>query len=329
MNIELFTCRICGNNKNNFSFFVREMLFGTREKFEYVECSNCKCIQIVKIPDNLMDHYPTEYGTFNRKFNIQDNIIKAYFKKRMAKEYLEEKETFLTKYLIKKFGLSFLEKIKPANVKFNSKILDIGSGNGERLVGLSRYGFKNITGVDPYIKNDLLYNKRVKIYKKDFFTIDEKFDLVMLNHSFEHMENPEKVLRKINTLLDINSFSLIRIPVSDSYAWKNYHSDWVALDAPRHLFLHNSKTIGLLAEKTGFKLNYVLYDSIDYQFIGSEQFKNDIPMTSEKSYYQNKSNSIFSDKEIESFRQKAAELNKRGDGDAACFYLLKIRDIKN
>ncbi|PID62377.1 MAG: hypothetical protein CR986_01715 [Ignavibacteriae bacterium] len=324
-----FTCRICKNHENNVSFFVKEMLFGTEEKFEYVECANCKCIQIKEIPENLEVFYPENYVSFVGSFSLSDNFIKYFFKKKMAKDYLQGRKTLISSFLQKKYGLSFVEKIKPTNINFNSKILDIGSGNGNRIIGLSKYGFNNITGVDPFIKEDLLYNKKVKIYKKNFYDLYNKYDLVMLNHSFEHMTEPKKVLKKLNTFLDINSFALIRVPVSNSYAWKKYRENWVALDAPRHIYLHNTKTMELLSEQTGFYLEHVIYDSTEYQFVGSEQYSKGISMFSEKSYYQNKNKSIFSDEQIKHFEAKAKELNKMKQGDAACFYLKKIKEIQH
>ncbi|MCW8849016.1 MAG: class I SAM-dependent methyltransferase, partial [Melioribacteraceae bacterium] len=208
-------------------------------------------------------------------------------------------------------------------VNQKSKILDIGSGNGHRLVGLARYGFKNIIGIDPFIDKDISYDNNIKIYKKEIWEVDDKFDMIMLNHSFEHMINPNEVLEKITKLLKPNGKVLIRIPVSNSYSWKKYKSNWVALDPPRHIYLHNEKTIKILAEKHGLKLTDILYDSSEYQFIGSEQYVKGIPMFSEESYYKNKDSSIFSNDQINQFKEHAKKLNSSSDGDAACFYLTK------
>ncbi len=35
------TCRICGNGDGNRTFEAREMMFGTREAFGYLECARC------------------------------------------------------------------------------------------------------------------------------------------------------------------------------------------------------------------------------------------------------------------------------------------------
>ena len=145
----------------------------------------------------------------------------------------------------------------------------------------------------------------------------------MLNHSFEHMPEPLQVLNKLYLLLNPDKYLLIRIPVAGSYSWRKYGVNWVALDAPRHFFLHTKKSIKILAEKVGFKLVDIIFDSTDYQFWGSEQYLNDIPLRDSRSYYENPNSSIFSKKQIKEFKAKAIELNKNNDGDCACFYLYK------
>ena len=49
-------CPICGNDKNNLEFTVKEMQYGLREEFIYIECSECRCLFIKDIPKN-MDKY--------------------------------------------------------------------------------------------------------------------------------------------------------------------------------------------------------------------------------------------------------------------------------
>jgi SAM-dependent methyltransferase len=317
-------CRVCGNIAENNYFIAREMMFGTREKFGYFECSKCKCVQIEEIPDNLSKYYPAKYNSFDPIKKTKDNIFKRLLKKTASKHYLEDNKNPLGKFLLRKYGPSFLLKLKPTNAHFNSAILDVGSGAGLRLISLARDGFNNIIGIDPFIEKDIFYNNGVRIYKKDIFSFQGLFDVVMLNHSFEHMPNPEKVLKEVNRLIKPGAIALIRIPIADSYSWKKYGIDWFALDAPRHLHLFTPQSMQILANKTGFELVNILYDSNYYQFLGSEQYAADIPMRSKKSYYENPNNSIFSKQQIEEFKIKAVELNEQKQGDAACFYLKKI-----
>ena len=82
--------------------------------------------------------------------------------------------------------------------------------------------------------------------------------------------------------------------------------------------------MNMLAERTGFKITNVFYDSSFFQFYASVQYCQDIPLRDKRSYYENSRNSIFSKQDILEFTLKAEELNQNNDGDQACFYLRKI-----
>ena len=148
----------------------------------------------------------------------------------------------------------------------------------------------------------------------------------MLNHSFEHMPDPLSVLQKLYEILSPGKYLLIRIPVADCYTWKKYNVNWVALDPPRHFFLHTSASMKILTQKSGFQLANTIYDSNEKQFWASEQYLRDIPLIDRRSYFENPKNSIFSKKQIKEYKEKTKELNKSKEGDAACFYLYKSSD---
>ena len=99
------------------------------------------------------------------------------------------------------------------------------------------------------------------------------------------------------------------------------------LDAPRHIFLHTTASMSLLASETGFDVIDVVYDSTGAQFWGSEQILQNIPLQSERSLTRNKKKAIFSSKEIRRFDNHAKKLNDQNDGDQACFYLKKSEEL--
>ena len=315
-------CRICGNTEENKSYYVREMLFGTREEFEYIECNNCGCLQIKTIPDNIEKYYPDEYNAFEYQKLPKKNKFVFLLHKKKLQHLLSGNKNFIGWFLTA-LNDSFEEKLVPAGVNINDKILDVGSGTGARLIRLRQKGFKDITGTDIFVKNNIVYDKGLRILKKDIHEIKKRYDFIMMNHSFEHMPDPIETLKVLYRILLPNRFLLIRIPVAGSYSWRKNRTDWVDLDAPRHFYLHTPKSMEILAQKTGFKITQVLFDSSEYQFVGSEQFKNNIPSKSEKSYFNNPKKSIFTKKTIRKYKKMAAKLNKVEKGDAACFYLYK------
>lgn len=151
----------------------------------------------------------------------------------------------------------------------------------------------------------------------------EGFDLIILQHSLEHMQDPLLALKEAFRLLKHKRYVFIRVPVVPNFSWWKYGVDWIALDPPRHLFVPTLKGMDILCGKAGFGMKGVVFDSNEYQFYGSEQYLRDIPLTDNRSYLVNPGNSIFSEEEIGRFKIKAKELNEKRDGDQASFYLYK------
>src|SRR5262249_6924860 len=140
------------------------------------------------------------------------------------------------------------------------------------------WGFRRLTGVEPYIERDITYSRDVKILKRSIEDVEGAFDFIMFHHSFEHIGKPLSTSRGAYRLLAPGGRVMIRIPVSDSEAWRIYGTDWVQLDAPRHLFLHTRNSIQVLSHSAGLTLDEVVCDSNDFQFWGSEFYRRDIPL---------------------------------------------------
>lgn len=337
-------CKICSNEFNNVLHKVPEMMYGTGEKYQYLECSVCGCLQIIDPPVEISEAYPADYYSFTEFRNYKDNFIKNLIKnfrgkffKLRGKIYLNSR--FKLKFFAGKFFDFFLPTSQPlASLKlpyffkildeiksdFNDKILDVGSGTGYGLVLMNQYGFTNLTGIDPFIKQDIIYNQNVKIIKKEFGEVQGLYDIILFQHSFEHMPEPSKIFEHLNSVTNNNSNVIISIPVADSYAWKYYRTNWVQIDAPRHYFIHTKRSIELLAAKYGFYINKINYDSSEFQFWGSEQYKIGIPLHNNKSFLNKSSKPVFSKSQIKEFKKHANKLNLSGTGDQAIFYLKKL-----
>jgi SAM-dependent methyltransferase len=217
----------------------------------------------------------------------------------------------------------FIKYLRPAHITLNSSILDVGTGHGSRLISLKKKGFTDLTGIEPFIDHDIEYDVGVTIYKKHLSEAEGQYDLVMLNHSFEHMPDPLQAMKDIYRLLKHDRTAFIRIPVADSYGWHKYGVNWMAMDPPRHFYLHTGKSMSILAGETGFVIKMVTYDSIALHIAASEEFLRDIPLQAINSFYNNRKNSIFSKKQIKTFHKLAKKSNKNKEGDTACFYLYK------
>ncbi len=313
-------CKICKNTSGNKSHIAYEMQHGLREPFEYVECASCGCLQVKEIPIELNKYYPENYYSFKIKTVPEINPIRTFLRRQRSKYCLFGNNKI---WLLRSKKYDSFRWFKKTKVNFNSSILDVGCGYGRLLNRMRRDGFYNLTGVDLFIKENLDYPNGVKILKKDILDFEGQFDLIISNHSFEHMPNPLNVLHKFYELLKPNKFVLLRIPVTSSFAWRHYGINWFALDAPRHLYLHTVKSIQLLSKQTGFEILDIDFDSTESQFIKSELYQKGISDEDRGKYLHDSHQPIFSKKQIEDFKARAKELNQNNDGDQAVFYLYK------
>ena len=322
-------CGVCRNQTGNRSFLAREMMFGLRDQFEYVECAQCGCVQLASLPPDFARYYPSDY------FPDPPVLAKRLDPKRILgherARYCLTGTGLLGRLLVARWGRpkagifgspDYYAWLRRCAVDFDSSILDVGCGLGSLLAQLHNDGFSQLTGVDPFISESIQYAPGFEVLRQTLYETEGEFDLVMMHHTLEHMPDPAKVLQHIYRILKPRHYALIRIPVA-SFAFRMYGANWVQLDAPRHLFIHTVDSVRRLAEPAGFTVADVVFDSNEFQFWASEQYVNDIPLKDDRSYAVNPQQSIFKEQQIREFSDRAIELNARGEGDSACFYLYK------
>ena len=324
--MSLSRCDICGNETDNNHFIFKEMMFGLLDEFNYFQCNECGCLQIAKIPKDLSTYYPKNYYSFELVDESSLNKQPRKFLRNIKNNYSIFKKGFIGKFLNYIYQNSAYNFLSNITLSKYSSILDVGCGNGMFLYGLKNIGFKNVIGIDPFIEKNIQYKNKLKIQKKSIFEINEKFDLVILNHSLEHMASPLNVIEKISNILNNKGVCVIRTPTVDSYSWSFYKDNWVQLDAPRHFFIHSLKSLMLIAKKFDLKISNHFYDSTSFQFWGSEQYLKNIPLNSAKSFLRSPLKSIFSNDEIKKFEIKAENLNKKMRGDQAVYILKKTNE---
>jgi SAM-dependent methyltransferase len=317
------TCRICGNAAENVAYDnVREMLHGTRETFSYFQCSACGCLQIATVSDDLARHYPSDYQAYKNYARKAHGRPRRFLDSRRVRYELTG-EGWIGRLLTKIYPMpDYVRWCRKMGIGLDAKVLDVGCGNGRLLSRMLVGGFTHLRGIDPFIQQDIVFDQSAIIYKRDLpahaAMSEEKYDLVMLHHSFEHMDNPDQVLGWCSQLVAENGWLLIRVPLADSEAWKKYRTNWYALDPPRHLYLHTSKSMRLLVERCGLVVDMEERDSTESQFVYSELYTRNIAANAPRSQ-----RDIFSRSQIAQFVQWARHLNETGQGDQGVFYIRK------
>jgi hypothetical protein len=188
---------------------------------------------------------------------------------------------------------------------------------------MAEIGFQNLLGVDLFFPGTSSCSAgNPRIIKGDLSSVQrQQFDLIMMHHYFEHAENPFVQLKLARNLLCSGGILLIRQPLCDGEAFERYGANWFQLDAPRHAVVHSLASMKRLVEKSGMKIQKIVWDSTDQQFWASEQYLNDIPMYAEESYLCNSKKAPFTPEQICNWRREAKILNSRGSGDQAAFFI--------
>jgi 2-polyprenyl-3-methyl-5-hydroxy-6-metoxy-1,4-benzoquinol methylase len=313
-------CRICENSHGNVAYDVKEMMFGFRDVFRYFQCSKCNCLQIESIPSNIDKYYPDNYYSFQQKRN-QHKIVKLLTSRR--DNYAVFNKGIIGKILYNIYPRNELRSMHLLSLNEDTRILDVGSGAGNFLISLAELGFRKLSGIDPYISQDIQYENGLVIHSRSITEMDGNCEIITFHHSFEHMANPIETIKLVSDLLVPGGYCIIRIPIVSSYAWEHYKVNWIQLDAPQHTHLHSLDSMKTLAHLARLNVEQIRYDSTSLQFWGSEEYARDIPRMDARSYYRNPKESIFSKMQICDFEKRARELNKANLGDQAVFYLKK------
>lgn len=68
--------------------------------------------------------------------------------------------------------------------------------------------------------------------------LDERFDVIALWHSLEHLRTPWLVIQQAALCLAVGGILAIAMPNIDSYQYSLLKTAWKHLDSPRHLFFN-------------------------------------------------------------------------------------------
>lgn len=311
-----FECVVCGQKTLGSTFRAKEIMFGDLDEFDYAECAACGSLQLQSVPSDSTKYYRAGYYSFSPRPGLFKFAEGAVYRTGTVFERVGHRAAESFSWIPARLfrNTSVWRKMESLGMTRRSAVLDVGCGSGGFLRQLRLLGYRNLTGVDPYLPNE--HNEPgIKLLRRSIFEIEGAYDLINFGHSLEHMPDPRAALRRAASLLVPGGKSVISIPVASSFAWRHYRENWVQLDSPRHLFVPSVQGLHLLASHAGLEVVDLVYESTEFQFWGSEQHLRGIPLLSPRSYAVDPRRSIFSKDDIARFRERARLLNEQRDGD--------------
>ena len=261
------TCRACGRPQDSHwpVHLVREQMFGLGTSHQYGECPDCGSLSLAQVP-NLASYYPTDY----------------YSQRQSQRPAIVELARWLIDWLAlnipgvsSRSPLPYLRRFKITRAR---RVLDVGCGAGHLLSRLSRLGYCDLQGVDLFLEGTTETSQFRLIEGTVSDLPDERFfDLVILSHTLEHVPQPLETLRAIARRLRPSGYVVVTVPVL-GWAWRRYRSNWVQLDAPRHLTLFSLKGLEEVIASADLRLIERRFDSTAFQFWGSQAYKKGLPL---------------------------------------------------
>ena len=313
-------CGICRSQGQHWNFLARDITFGSTTEYGYFECSACGCIQMRDIPPDLGAFYPDEYYAFQQRCAPCVSGPSYELKCRRTRHVLHGDDIvgWLTARL---FGVpDYLKWFARMKLSEDARVLDVGCGNGKLLATFRSWGFTKLQGIDPFIQQDITLDG-INIRKQALDTVQDTFDVLIFNHSWEHIPDQHRLMADARRLLEPSGWIVVRIPVAGTHAWRTYGTDWHAFEAPRHLYLHTERSLELLGREHGFSVRETIFDSTARQFWGSEQNRLGISMYSPQSLRNNPRATNFNRKQLRQWAVAARRLNEAHQGDCAAFLL--------
>jgi 2-polyprenyl-3-methyl-5-hydroxy-6-metoxy-1,4-benzoquinol methylase len=224
-------CGLCGATRTRALYDARDRLGNPDLAFTIAECMGCGVLRTLPEMDerDLERFYPEDY--WGAATDPSEEWIKTS---------QSEKTRFLSKC-----GLS------------GGKVLDVGCGSGLFLRALDPRAWDRF-GVEVGREASKAAGRALGGERIFNGTLIEAacaastFDAVTFWSALEHTNDPRANLAEAREIIKKGGTLIVQVPNASSYQARLFGGDWFALDAPRHRYHFNTRTLTRLLKETGF-----------------------------------------------------------------------------
>lgn len=138
------------------------------------------------------------------------------------------------------------------------RMLEIGSATGVMLKLFAKRGWDAL-GIEPSGSSQEAKKKGLRVLNvrfEDSKLPNDYFDLVVLNHTLEHMDNPKLVLKRVNAFLKDGGILFIDVPNFGGLSSKILGKKWPYLLPEEHKSQFTKESLTRLLRENGF---YILH----------------------------------------------------------------------
>lgn len=241
-------------------------------KLEYIECPICSSGDSTKLSEKGRDYIKTHVSICNDcGFLFQNprwsksDMIKFYETRydslyRSGMGTKSKDDGFLLDY---KFGFGPLWKRINAYTQLNQSsydisILDVGSGDGENLAFLGRkFKTEQLYAIEPSPGGQKILKKRgITLIDKDVDgewtkEYESHFDLVVLRHVFEHLNDCNDFLTRVRTVLKPGGLLYLAVPDAYNSGPELYNREFFRIV---HNWYFTETSLSNILRKNGFNI---------------------------------------------------------------------------
>jgi len=255
--METISCIICGSDKSEPYIQVSDRLQKDDIIFQLVKCECC-FVYLNPRPD--------------------ETEISKYYTSEEYAPHLEKTTNFTDKCykFVQMFTLRWKHR-KISVFKKKGKLLDIGGGQGEFCRYMQNNGWNVLLqdNTSQVLKN--ADNSGIPtITSINDIDSTEKFDVITMWHSLEHIHKIHDTAKKIRNHLEKDGILLIAVPNVDALEQKYFNESWAPFDAPRHLYHFSPSSLKWFLGKFGVKIEkeIPMFQDTPYNILLSLKSKN-------------------------------------------------------
>ncbi|SRR5258708_27455980 len=174
------------------------------------------------------------------------------YKKYHRDKAYEENESHFRNIFMTRFAIAKRLIQKPG------RVLDIGASTGVMLDIFKENGWET-WGVEPSISAFRAMEKKHKILKTYFEKAklpENYFDLVIMNHTLEHVDDALLVLKKIYKISKKGGIVLIDVPNAGGLGSKIWRDKWAYRLPEEHNYQFTKTSLSELFKEAGFEIIY-------------------------------------------------------------------------